>query len=355
MGNCDSRAVSEEDQTNAKIEDEIRKDGKAQQSLIKILLLGAGQSGKTTFMKQIQYLYSNGFDSQKLALYKRIIMTNFLDYADSFISEIVKADEMPSEFMSLVPVVRNAERGSDELDHRLAESFHEFWKNKDVQHYFKKSDHWLQNDSAKYYFDRVQTLCKRSYTPSCDDIVRCRVKTTGIYELRFQYTDGLKRKHNYLLTDVGGQRSERNKWIHCFENVMAIIFFVDLSGFNMTLDEAPTQNRLEESIALFDAISNSQWFRNTFIILFFNKTDLFKEKLEVIKFADYVPGYQGDNDFDSTITYLKKKFQGLSRLTPNKPIYVHLTCATDTKNMKFVFHTVSDVIIRNSLKASGLM
>ena len=30
--------------------------------------------------------------------------------------------------------------------------------------------------------------------------------------------------------DVGGQRSERKKWIHCFEGVTAIIFCVALSG-----------------------------------------------------------------------------------------------------------------------------
>lgn len=37
--------------------------------------------------------------------------------------------------------------------------------------------------------------------------------------------------------DVGGQRSERKKWIHCFENVTAIIFCVALSGYDLTLVE----------------------------------------------------------------------------------------------------------------------
>lgn len=34
----------------------------------------------------------------------------------------------------------------------------------------------------------------------------------------------------YRMFDVGGQRSERKKWIHCFEGVTAIIFCVALSG-----------------------------------------------------------------------------------------------------------------------------
>jgi hypothetical protein len=40
--------------------------------------------------------------------------------------------------------------------------------------------------------------------------------------------------------DVGGQRSERKKWIHCFENVTAIIFCVALSGYDLTLVEDET-------------------------------------------------------------------------------------------------------------------
>lgn len=37
--------------------------------------------------------------------------------------------------------------------------------------------------------------------------------------------------------DVGGQRSERKKWIHCFEGVTAIIFIVALSEYDLTLAE----------------------------------------------------------------------------------------------------------------------
>ena len=49
--------------------------------------------------------------------------------------------------------------------------------------------------------------------------------------------------------DVGGQRSERKKWIHCFEGVTAIIFIVAMSEYDLTLAEdqemvSQSQNRL---------------------------------------------------------------------------------------------------------------
>ncbi len=43
--------------------------------------------------------------------------------------------------------------------------------------------------------------------------------------------------------DVGGQRSERKKWIHCFENVTSIIFCVALSEYDQVLLEESHQVR----------------------------------------------------------------------------------------------------------------
>ena len=47
----------------------------------------------------------------------------------------------------------------------------------------------------------------------------------------------------YRMFDVGGQRSERKKWIHCFEGVTAIIFCVALSGYDLVLAEDEEMNR----------------------------------------------------------------------------------------------------------------
>ena len=42
------------------------------------------------------------------------------------------------------------------------------------------------------------------------------------------------------MVDVGGQRSERRKWIHAFDSVIAVVFLVASSEYDQTL-------RLEES------------------------------------------------------------------------------------------------------------
>uniref|UniRef100_A0A1I7XIY0 G-protein alpha subunit n=1 Tax=Heterorhabditis bacteriophora TaxID=37862 RepID=A0A1I7XIY0_HETBA len=121
-----------------------------------------------------------------------------------------------------------------------------------------------------------------------DDVLRTRVKTTGIVETHFTYKD-----LHFKMFDVGGQRSERKKWIHCFEGVTAIIFCVAMSEYDMVLAEDDEMNRMVESMKLFDSICNNKWFTETSIILFLNKKDLFEDKIKRSPLTLCFPEYQG--------------------------------------------------------------
>jgi hypothetical protein len=58
--------------------------------------------------------------------------------------------------------------------------------------------------------------------------------------------------------DVGGQRNERKKWIHCFDDVTAVIFVASLSEYDQVLYEDNTVNRMDEAVTLFADIANSR-------------------------------------------------------------------------------------------------
>ena len=114
------------------------------------------------------------------------------------------------------------------------------------------------------------------------------------------------------MVDVGGQRSERRKWIHCFENVTSIIFLVALSEYDQILFESDNevrnttsdpeiiltstyfQNRMEESKALFKTIITYPWFQHSSVILFLNKKDLLEDKIMYSHLQDYFPEYDGE-------------------------------------------------------------
>lgn len=171
--------------------------------------------------------------------------------------------------------------------------------------------------------------------PNDQDVLRSRVKTTGITETTFIIGD-----LTYRMFDVGGQRSERKKWIHCFENVTTILFLVAISEYDQLLFEDETVNRMQEALTLFDSICNSRWFTKTSIILFLNKIDRFKEKLPVSPMKNYFPDYEGGDDYAAACDYILNRFVSLNQ-HENKQIYTHFTCATDTTQIRFVMAAVN--------------
>lgn len=199
------------------------------------------------------------------------------------------------------------------------------------------------------YFDAIERISQPDYLPNDQDVLRSRVKTTGIIETTF-----IIGQLTYRLLDVGGQRSERKKWIHCFEGVTAIVFLAAISEYDQVLVEDETVNRMQEALTLFDSICNSRWFVKTSMILFLNKIDLFKEKLPRSPLSKYFSDYSGGDDYESACEYIKRRFVTLNQ-SDVKEVYVHFTCATDTGQIQFVMAAVNDIIIRSSLQAANLL
>jgi len=160
--------------------------------------------------------------------------------------------------------------------------------------------------------------------------------------------------NQFMMFDVGGQRNERKKWIHCFENVTAVLFVAAISGYDQVLYEDEKTNRMVETLNLFEDIANSRWFKETAIILFLNKRDIFAEKVTKVSLKVVFPDFPGPDTYEAAIPFLVKQFE-LKNKNADKQIYAHVTCATDTDNVAKVFNAVKDIIIRKSLNEAGLV
>lgn len=114
----------------------------------------------------------------------------------------------------------------------VADSVRGLWRDPGIREAVRRSREFQLNDSAVYYFNSIDRMAAPNYLPTDQDILRSRVKTTGITETTFKVGE-----LTYKLFDVGGQRSERKKWIHCFENVTALVFLVSLSEYDQMLYE----------------------------------------------------------------------------------------------------------------------
>jgi len=235
----------------------------------------------------------------------------------------------------------------DQLTKEMAEDVKALWADPGIKETYSKRNQFQLPDGASYFFDHVDDFTDPNYIPDEAAILRVRARTTGIVETLFKV-----KGTPFRMVDVGGQRSERKKWIHCFEDVTAIIYCVALNEYDMKLFEDEKVNRMEESLELFTEICNSKWFTKTAMILFLNKSDLFREKIAKVDLKILFTDYEGGNDYDKGLKYIQDKFANLNK-NPNKKIFAHVTCATDTENVKVVFDAAKEIIISQNLERLG--
>ncbi|XP_077298560.1 G protein alpha o subunit isoform X3 [Arctopsyche grandis] len=311
------------------IERNLKEDGIQAAKDIKLLLLGAGESGKSTIVKQMKIIHESGFTNEDFKQYRPVVYSNTIQ------SLVAILRAMPN----LGIVYGNKDR---ETDGKMV--FDVIQRMEDTEPFSEE----LLAAMKRLWADDLDRLGAKDYQPTEQDILRTRVKTTGIVEVHFSF-----KNLNFKLFDVGGQRSERKKWIHCFEDVTAIIFCVAMSEYDQVLHEDETTNRMQESLKLFDSICNNKWFTDTSIILFLNKKDLFEEKIRKSPLTICFPEYAGAQEYGEAAAYIQAQFEAKNKST-TKEIYCHMTCATDTNNIQFVFDAVTDVIIANNLRGCGL-
>ncbi|KAL1521159.1 hypothetical protein AB1Y20_022712 [Prymnesium parvum] len=337
----------EEKKRNEMLAREANKIEEKQRSVIKMLLLGAGESGKSTIFKQMKVINKNGYTEKERKEFVGIVYSNIISSMKALMEAFEKLEvQMPDDLAKMNDTFQEAAE-SEKLTPATGELLKSMWMHEATKAMFGRRNEYQLNDSTQYYFEDITRLCQDGYIPSEQDVLRSRVRTTGIVQSDFTI-----KSIQFSMFDVGGQRNERRKWIHCFDNVQAVVFVASCSEFDQKLFEDETQNRLDEAIQLFDQICNSKWFKTTAMILFLNKKDLFEEKLAEKRFADYIVDYSGANELKPCCDHMKDLF--LKKNKADKSVFVQITCATDTSNVKFVFNAVVAIILEENMKSSGL-
>ncbi|KAI1438508.1 G protein alpha subunit [Xylaria sp. CBS 124048] len=328
----------------------IRQDERRLSKEVKLLLLGAGESGKSTVLKQMKLIYAQGFSRTDKLEWKPVILHNVIqslrlifDAMDDYSIEFaLKENEKNKEL-----VLTDVEIGpNDPLPEEYLQPIKSLWADAGVQKAILKGNEYALHDNIAYFCEDVDRLWAKDYIPTDQDLLRSRLRTTGITETVFDLG-----QLTYRMFDVGGQRSERKKWIHCFENVTCLLFLVAISGYDQCLVEDKDGNQMNEALMLWESIANSHWFTKSALILFLNKMDLFKEKLTTSPITAHgFTDYRGPaNDSKQASKYFMDKFKALNR-NPEKEIYGHFTNATDTNLLKITMTSVQDMIIQRNLK-----
>ncbi|XP_065567169.1 G protein alpha q subunit-like [Artemia franciscana] len=352
MSCLQSEEAKEQKRINQEIEKQLKKDKQSARKELKLLLLGTGESGKSTFIKQMRIINGSGYSDEDKRSFIKLIFQNIYMAMQSMIRamDILKINYGENASVEKAQAVR-------EIDYELVTSFEEpfigymkdLWNDSGIQECYDRRREYQLTDSAKYYLSDLDRISSPDFLPTEQDILRARVPTTGIIEYPFDLDSII-----FRMVDVGGQRSERRKWIHCFENVTSIIFLVALSEYDQILYESDNENRMEESKALFRTIITYPWFQNSSIILFLNKKDLLEEKIMTSHLVDYFPDFEGPKqDHVAAREYVLKMYLAQNP-DSERTCYAHMTCATDTENIKLVFCAVKDTIMQSALKEYNL-
>jgi guanine nucleotide-binding protein G(i) subunit alpha len=351
---AEAAAALKERKENKKIDDAQKQAILEKSKKIELIIIGTGDSGKTTLRKQLANVHNSVFQNEQYrASYSPVIIANLIDGVIEVMSVLGKKN---------TPIFKELEESTRStpncIDQKLAatlkgvieeESFQDALKDKTGKE-IQIQDCWAVFAAE---FTKYPTWGGDKWIPSADDCVRSRVRTSGVIKEELEIDD-----LHFLLYDVGGQRAERRKWMPMFESVQYCIFVAALSEYDQVLFEDRSKNRLEEAFELFEEVINTSWLSQATTLLFLNKKDLFHQKFIVEKIplntSGRFPNAPTDNsDEDEAINWMANEFTSRRRGKGTTTIYVHITTATDPLNIKAVFAVVRDTILGKSLEAAG--
>ncbi|ACI65128.1 predicted protein [Phaeodactylum tricornutum CCAP 1055/1] len=305
---------------NQAIDKELERAKQQEDLKVKLLLLGAGESGKSTIFKQMRILHGAPRTEDDLRMYGVVVRSN------------------------IVTAMRKLS---------LWRPIKVLWQSKTMKEVWSRRAAMNVIDGHKEYLQDLPRIASPDFQPTQQDILLARVKTNQVVMERYRI-DGIE----FEMYDVGGQRSERRKWISCFENVDAVIFVAALSEYDQALAESKRTNRMSEALELFRSVCNNRAFANTSIMLFLNKKDVFAEKIHYSDIVSQTPFSDypyPPREFNSGVLYFIEKFKECLIDDDFNDSFIHVTCATDTNNMEFVLDSTRTIIMTDNLRRSGFL
>lgn len=338
-----------------KIQRELKKQKKKERKEMKVLLLGTGESGKTTFIRQMRIIHGKGFSEDDRKTFAKCIFQNIFTAIKALTAAMTALkipysnpeNEIYAKWVQDINTVQITQ-----LERGYVDAIRRLWADSGIRVCYGRRCEYQLLDSTEYYMSQLDRIASPDYIPTEQDVLRVRFPTTGIHDYSFKIKNITLR-----IVDVGGQKSERRKWIHCFENVTSLIFLASLSEYDQVLEERETTNRMHESLSLFYITIHSPWFNSTSIILFLNKTDILADKIQTSDLQNYFPHFTGRRqNADDAKDFIKRMYeQRAINNNERKTLYPHFTCATDTNQIRKVFEDVKDTVLLKSLGDYGIL
>ncbi|XP_018655274.1 putative gtp-binding protein alpha subunit, gna [Schistosoma mansoni] len=416
----DREIIKWQQKRNREIEKELKKEKSRLRQRQMILLLGTGESGKSTFLKQMKIINGKHFTNQEIEQLKDIIYDNIykgvlfllqareslnIPWAGGLGSAAAQASrEIEAHFKETRMMRRERSRLGqplwlEEEFLEIVPSLNAIWEDESVRLAFDQRSKIITenfSENTRYYLNRLNHIGVENYRPTDEDIVWSRKPTESIIEEEINVHSS-----SLVFIDVGGQTKERRKWCQCFADMTSVLFLIASSHYDEHYQDRLTKefrNKLHEAMVVFEGLINHIAFRRVSIIIFFNKTDILKEKLNsrTSNIRDEFPNYPVKMDpfrLQDVQTFMVEVFASLvnhnfppdtqarsslshssfnntakcsslhrqnsvpisTNVTFTAPVrkrmvYRHFTTAVDRRNIETVFNAMQDTVLQNNLR-----
>ncbi|XP_051558809.1 guanine nucleotide-binding protein subunit alpha-12-like isoform X1 [Myxocyprinus asiaticus] len=312
-----------------------------------IVLSGTRESGKSTFLKQMRIINGEEFNHKERLIFREAIYKNIIKGMQVLVVERNRlgipwqnsANEMHKKLVMSVEVwTMNFEPCTFQVYINAVDSL---WKDSGIQETYRRRNGFHLCETVKYFFDNIHHIGNLNYLPSNQDILYAHKSNKAIAETYFVF-----REIPFMITNMSFLQFLW-RWTGSPDGITSIIFMATSSEYDQLWFE---ENRLVESLNVFEVVVNNRLILNTPIILFLNQMDLLVEKIQTVDIRKNFPEFQGDpHKLEDVQAFLVQSFDR-KRGNNRQPVFHHFITAVDTENIRLVFHTVKDMLLQRSLK-----
>jgi len=311
-----------------------------------LLLCGSGESGKTTFIRQLKYQMLGGFPEKELLQFVGIIRTNMIETIQLLLVWTEKNNiNVSSSNEQARDVIIETDPAESDFTTEICGYIRDLWDDPAIKLAFQhKDENWVP-DNMEYFFNKLDLIAMDDYVPSIDDIIRARVRTIGIDMITIE-----KDCTPIRIFDVGGQKSERIKWNQIESKIEGVIFCISLADYDKPMFEDNEKLRITDSIEIFDAITHRNQFKHSPFFILCNKFDEFSKKVQSTdSFIRSFPEYFGDpHSPDQCAKFLIDRYiEKSGQSSSERPIIDYKLVAIDKENTVEVANAIFSFISEN--------
>ena len=331
----------------------------AKKPRINVVLLGAGNCGKTTFIKQMMYEFKGGFDPSTSQGFVKDIQYNVLRCVGSALATgEIEVDEFHQKQVELVKGMHerfaSKERWSVEVlmlqDHLVEnkEALDALIAVSKMSTLMEYAEKHLSKEAEYLFLQDVDRIFREDYAPPKEHILRVRLPTIGKHDYEFDVGDLV-----LDITDVAGQKETRSTWLPVVAGADVVCYITSVADYKKKPDQKYTGH--EESLDLFELLVEAQEMQNKLLFVLLNKTDKLYDQYFAKNPKDSIKDYNPKMDSpDSFIGYLDNEFSQLAK-SVTEELNCEPVCSLDPDNFNKMFAILKREIIKNKLRSSGLM